>query len=838
MRRIFRTVSFGVVAGLFAISPVVANPEAPPNVLFIPIDDLVPTLGCYGDEVAISPRIDGLAALGTTFLNHHCQWPVCGPSRAALSTGLMPEETNVRGFRPIRAVLPDVITLPQHFRENGYETAATGKFYDPRTVGTIVDGDSPTENGSEIDDVLSWSIPYVKAASGFSPAGRPAVDSSDLPDADYGDHKILTEGLTLIDTLAAGEKPFFLAVGFKKPHLAFVAPQSQWDRYDAADFRLASFQEKPTDVTSQLSGRLDFHNELLGYEPYNVTGLPTTDAEQRELIHGYYACVSFVDSLVGQLLDKLATTADPVQAGKMMSETTIVVLWGDHGFHLGDHGRWGKHSNIERSTSCPLIIYDPRSPTQGDKTTAPANTIDIYPTLCELAGLAIPEQPLSDTQTTGRPLRGRSLVPVLADPEVSVNDGAITLISDSGAFGYSYRTERYRLIEWVNGANEVVARDLFDYVRDPLETINFANDVEYAAVVYQLSRSMRAEPALQGSTRLINSAPISTGGDAFFPGVSIGEDSVTTGALRIAWPKAGGITYEVERSSSLLPDSWSSEANQLAAASHAIVPDQEREFFRVGVGSNTPPYFVSDPVTGPDAPEGEAYAGTLANLVQENDGNDTLAFAKVAGPGWLMVASDGTLTGTPPIGSACPDYFRVSVSDDKGAVAVATLQITVVESNPTQTADFVVSDDTFSKQNNITLDAGNRDNIELRQIGNHTFARVGFFKFEVSGIGTVTEATLHFHSIDEVDPVVLYSVADTTWTENSLNWDNQPALGTALGTTTPVVNDWFSYNVTSHVTEDGTFAFALEEQGDSFQKLTSKEGGQAAFLRVTWEVAD
>ena len=275
----------------------------------------------------------------------------------------------------------------------------------------------------------------------------------------------------LIDTIAGGSQPFFLAVGFKKPHLGFIAPEKYWKLYDSNenddftdDFPLPTFTDHPgnVDPASALAETLDNNNELLAnYDPFKTTGLPT-EAEVRELRHGYYACVSFIDKLVGDLLDKLAATDDPVQAGKKMSETTIVVLWGDHGFYLGEHSRWAKHGATERATAAPFIIYDPRNPGAGAKTNSPVNTVDIYPTLCELAGLPIPTQPESDTVLTGRPLRGRSLVPVLKDPTVSVNGGAISHFN-KGEYGYSYRTERYRLIEWVNGSNVVTERNLFDY---------------------------------------------------------------------------------------------------------------------------------------------------------------------------------------------------------------------------------------------------------------------------------------------------------------------------------------------------------------------------------------
>jgi arylsulfatase A-like enzyme len=499
-----------------------------PNVLFIAIDDLVPTVGAYGDAQAVTPAMDTLASRGTTFLNHHVQWPVCGPSRAALTTGLLPEETGVMGFRPIRAILPEVITFPQHFRNNGYETAATGKFHDPRTVGNIVDPDSSTTDGRDIDDVASWSIPYVRAANGYSPSGKPAVDASDRPDSDYGDHKILVEGKDLLDTLEAGDKPFLLAVGFKKPHLPFVAPKKYWDFYDRDQFAPATFQDLPDGATGFVQDMLLNNGELLGYEPFNVSGLPST-AEALELIHGYYACASFIDALIDELLDHLSTKNDPMDPSRKMSETTIVILWGDHGFHLGDHGKWAKHSVMERSTLAPLIIYDPRNPANGVKTSSPVNTVDLYPTLCELAGLPVPEQPFSDSVTTGRPLKGRSIVPLLRDATASVNSGALTYIQRSGSIGYAFRTDRYRYIEWVNGSNAVTGRDLYDYKTDPMETKNLISNPDYATVVYQLSRAMRAEPIAKGAFRLINSDPIPASGAE----INLGEGYVPTEEISV-----------------------------------------------------------------------------------------------------------------------------------------------------------------------------------------------------------------------------------------------------------------------------------------------------------------
>ncbi|MBI9020980.1 MAG: sulfatase-like hydrolase/transferase [Verrucomicrobia bacterium] len=226
------------------------SPSEGTNVLFIAIDDMKTLMGCYGDAQALTPRIDGLASNGVTFLNAQCQWAVCGPSRASIMTGLMPEQNGVMGFVKMRhndnAQLHDLVTLPQHFKNNGYETAATGKLNDPRCVGSINPDGTVNDDGSTVDDPPSWSTPYVKAASGqgsttaYSPdlnaTIKLAAESVDLPDSSFGDGSICDEGITLLQTLASGDKPFFLGVGFKKPHLPFLAPKQYFDLYSREDF--------------------------------------------------------------------------------------------------------------------------------------------------------------------------------------------------------------------------------------------------------------------------------------------------------------------------------------------------------------------------------------------------------------------------------------------------------------------------------------------------------------------------------------------------------------------------------------------------------------------------
>lgn len=815
-----------------------------PNVLFIAIDDLVPRLGCYGDPIAQSDQIDTLASQGTVFLNHHVQWSVCGPSRASMSTSLMPEETEVTGFKPIRAVLPDVITLPQHFKNNGYETACAGKFHDNRTVGTFdIDGNLNTD-GKDVDDPASWSIAYNSAGgSGFNPTGKPAVDYTDQADSAYVDHDILTKGMALIDTIAAGSKPFFLAVGFKKPHLGFYAPKQYWDLYDtnldgdySNDMPLPTFTGDPAGASSNVVSMLD-NNELLGYEPYDTTGLPT-DAQARELKHGYYACISMIDTFVGQLLDKLAATTDPVDPTKTMDETTIVVIWGDHGFYLGEHSRWAKHSNLETATSAPLIIYDPRSPTTGASTNSPVNSLDIYPTLCELAALPIPEQPTSDTVLTGRSIRGRSLVPILEDPEASVHSGAISHFSKSGD-GFAYRTERFRYIEWINNSNAVIARDLYDYQNDPQETVNLAADPSYASIVYQLSKAMRAEPATQGITTLQDAALPVAPADLTLPFLEV--QGVNAGMLGLTWPAGVGSTYRL-MSTLDLASGFTEHTASITGNSHEVSTLNPAEFFLVEIDDNTPPRFLADPILVAVATEDSSYASSLAAAATDPDVGEVLSFAKLAGPAWMTVAANGDLSGTPLTADIGANYFTVQVTDSEGATQVAALQITVVEASGDGGEDtalhFEPVADTYVKAAVVDGSFGTRSYLELRQDGGNS-SRLAYLRFEVTGVtGAVQSVTLQLtrdpavvNAPGEADNIAVHDVSNDSWIEDgtgSMTWTNKPSLTSPAIATIENSAATMSVDLSSIVTGNGTYSIALDELGDSVGRVYSREHSVAA----------
>lgn len=452
-----------------------------PNVLFIAIDDLKPALGCYGDAKAITPNIDRLAARATVFTNAHCQWPVCGPSRASLMTSLRPEANGVTNLKTsMRAKDAEVLTLPQHFRNNGYATAGAGKIYDPRCV-----------DDRKTADAASWSIPFMLPKSPAKQNGdKRFADSPDVEDSELIDGAIADDGLKLLRRLSQSDKPFFLAVGFKKPHLPFVAPRKYWDLYKRDQFRLASHSGGIVDATGYT---IHDSTEFRGYDGVPKSG-EFSKQLQLEAIHGYYACTSYIDTQVGRLIDELNSSG--------LAENTTIVLWGDHGFHLGDHGMWGKHSTLEQATRVPLLICPPKKNDSGSatqttmkKTSAPVEFTDIFPTLCQLSGLEIPSQ-----------IAGRSLFPLMDGTSPRVRGGALTVFKSKGSIGYSYRTQRYRYTEWIsNKSNKIAATELYDYENDPLETKNVVEDPDYADVPIRLAKQMRAEGL--GCERLLKTGP-------------------------------------------------------------------------------------------------------------------------------------------------------------------------------------------------------------------------------------------------------------------------------------------------------------------------------------------
>jgi len=441
---------------------------ARPNILFIAVDDLKPLTGHYGNLKVITPTLDKLANQSMVFTSAYTQYPVCGPSRTSLLTGLRPESNGVLNLKTrMRDINPDILTLPQFFKNNGYQTAAVGKIFDPRNV-----------DSREDDDPASWSIPYKKPRGVVDNKNQQkfAVKAIDAPADKFIDGNINKRGIALLRKMVADSQPFFLAVGYKKPHLPFIAPKKYFDLYDRAAFELEVYQKAPGE--SDPAYIMNSNSELRSYRPtaddgvgagdYSEEGI--TEIQQRELLHGYYAAVSFIDSLIADLLKELKAS------GK--ADNTIIVLWGDHGFHLGDHGLWGKHTTMEQANRVPLMIHVPGK-TAGNTSTL-VELLDLYPTLAELAGFEIPAQ-----------LQGKSLIAALDDQAIDLGDVAISQYKRKGAYGYSMRTQRYRYTEWVAENGKVVYRDLYDLDSDPGETLNIGMLPENQALMDSMATLLR-----------------------------------------------------------------------------------------------------------------------------------------------------------------------------------------------------------------------------------------------------------------------------------------------------------------------------------------------------------
>ena len=364
-----------------------SEPNKKPNILFIAIDDLKPTLGAYGDTMVHSPTLDQLAEQGAVFLNNHCQFAVCGPSRASLLTGKYPDHNHVWGFYNIRESDPGVVTLPQYFKQHGYTTVNISKIFDQRTVDRYWDSLSWSKTAFPLSEtqLIPWfneetgpvttyfyQSEHVKAEfARRKPEAeeqdkhpirytqqyiKPATECLEMPDDAYKDGVFAKKAMSDLEELASEDPPFFLAVGFERPHLPWTAPKRYWDRYDRQDFDTAAFRRHATHDAGYYyhnSNELRSYTDEKGNKVYArlADGIPLPAAEQKKLIHGYYAAVSYIDAQVKKIMDRV------VELG--LEENTIVVVWGDHGWHLGDHGMWGKATNFEQATRSPMIIKVP-----------------------------------------------------------------------------------------------------------------------------------------------------------------------------------------------------------------------------------------------------------------------------------------------------------------------------------------------------------------------------------------------------------------------------------------------------------------------------------------------
>tara|TARA_R110002167_G_scaffold135316_2_gene321692 strand:+ start:1032 stop:2564 length:1533 start_codon:yes stop_codon:yes gene_type:complete len=450
-----------------------------PNILLILVDDLKPALGCYGDPVARTPNIDSLAARGMRFDLAYCNQAVCAPSRFTLMLGSHSTSTGLYGLgSQLRQIVPDAVTLPQYFAQHGgYRTESLGKVFhighgnhgDPRSFSVphfhdkVIEYLEPasTEGGKLTREEAYFTNQQLDRIKSL-PRGA-AYESPDVADIKYADGRVAAETIQRLKAAQQRRKqegtPFFIVAGFARPHLPFSAPQKYWDLYDPSQLRLPQFEELPANAPPVAGKR---GGEITNYSPVPVERNAKFSEElKRKLIHGYYASTSFVDAQIGKVLDELNRLG--------LAENTIVVLWGDHGFHLGDLGIWTKHTNYEQANRIPLLIAAPGVTVPGSSTKQPAESVDLFPTLVELAGLPAPEVP--------QPIDGVSLVPVLKNPEARVRDHAYHAYPKQ-KLGRAIRTERYRLVDWrpYDNPSTPAVYELYDYETDPLETRNLAAD--------------------------------------------------------------------------------------------------------------------------------------------------------------------------------------------------------------------------------------------------------------------------------------------------------------------------------------------------------------------------
>lgn len=489
-----------------------------PNILFIAIDDLRPELGCYGSPAVKSPNLDALAARGMRFDRAYCQEAICSPSRASLMTGTRPDTNGLtHNYIDFSAVDKSLTTLPNHFANYGYETVFCGKIYHRsehspeswtrKPAHKLVKVPRPkspyalAENQKLRNDNFKAMLEKYGEAAKRGLGSGPAYESADVPDHRYIDGYNTELAIATLKQMTSDkvDKPIFLAMGYKLPHLNWIAPKKYWDLYDRDKIQLASQTGGPKDGAAMgLHASFELRTRA-GIPKYGPLG----DELSRTLLHAYYASVSYVDAQIGKLISTLEETG--------IRDNTFIIVWGDHGWHLGEMGIWGKATNYEIATRVPLIASTPNMKAKGSVSKGLVELLDIYPTLCDLAGLPKPNH-----------IEGSSFAAVLDDPEVEIKKAAISqfpnpalrewaanplspemretffgpLINDVEAkiikqqgdvwdrnlfenhlTGYTLRTDRYRLVAWRDHrdpASKPIFTELFDHEKDPTETVNVA----------------------------------------------------------------------------------------------------------------------------------------------------------------------------------------------------------------------------------------------------------------------------------------------------------------------------------------------------------------------------
>ncbi len=455
------------------------------NVLFIAVDDLRPELGCYGFSLIKSPNIDALARRGLRFNRAYCQYALCNPSRSSLLTGLRPETIHVYDLKTfVRTNVPDVVTLPQLFKNSGYEARSIGKIFHV-TNGNHEDDiswsahawqspkdDHPHEaRGSTLKAKRQATKSKTRSKSGPDPhADDLPYESPDVPDNALIDGQIAEKAVSVMHEIK--DKPFFLAIGFHRPHMPWVAPKKYWDMYEPSSIHLAMFQDLPAGAPAFASNNA---SELRRYKNVPKHG-PIPEDLQRNSIHGYFASITYVEAQVGKVIDELDCLG--------LRKNTAVILWGDHGYQLGEHGTWNKRTNWEVADRVPLFISVPRQQHAGGQTNALIELVDMYPTLAQLFGLTPPNG-----------LEGRSFVPLLRRPDMPWKEAVFTTLQKplpgmGTGFGRAMRTDRYRFIEWSSTESDKSVYELYDEKNDPLEKVNIANRPENSELVAKITKRL------------------------------------------------------------------------------------------------------------------------------------------------------------------------------------------------------------------------------------------------------------------------------------------------------------------------------------------------------------
>lgn len=482
-----------LLLALLLLSSLGLEAKKKPNFVIIAIDDLRTELNCYGSEGTISPHIDALAQGGIRFDRAYCQQSVCMPSRASVMSGTLPTTSGIiaknGGNQELQGkILTQMLTFPQYLRENGYNSLSVGKIFHtdkasdsdawtrrlkPSGSGYLLQKNRERE--SEFKKGRAKGIPAWKMRRGDS------VEMADVSEEEYLDYGVATGAVRLIREYGDKDEPFLLAVGFFKPHLPFAAPKKYWDLYDRDAIAVPS-REEPEGVSP-------FSLVPSWYEMRHYGDIPKhdkilNDAKTKELIHGYRACVSFIDAQIGRVMKELKAQG--------LDDNTYIILWSDHGFKLGEYGDWSKYTNMELDARVPFIVAGPGVP-RGKSSKALVELVDIYPTLCELSDLPVPDE-----------VEGRSLLPQLRNPEAPARKAAFTLYDryKPDGQGISIRTDSYRYTEWRDfETHELLASELYDLSAGSIACENLLGQAEYRKVAQEHARLIREDGRLKHLTK-------------------------------------------------------------------------------------------------------------------------------------------------------------------------------------------------------------------------------------------------------------------------------------------------------------------------------------------------